>query len=173
MTNGNTVWAFTGVYSFLSNFADSVVYIPAEGKELPYKSLSKGRREYKKGKALKCLTVEHAFHAMKTVYPKERRKIATETSPGKAKRAGRKALLRANWDEMRIDIMRCLVLQKFQHKKLFNLLDKTKDCKLVEGNTWGDRFWGQVDCQGENNLGKILIQVRTELRKKKDKNNAL
>jgi hypothetical protein len=37
---------------------------------------------------------------------------------------------------------------------------------LVEGNRWGDQFWG-VDLRtglGENHLGKILMKVRDELR---------
>ena len=40
--------------------------------------------------------------------------------------------------------------------------------ELIEGNTWGDTFFGMIkDSQGkwtgENNLGKILMQIRDEL----------
>lgn len=35
--------------------------------------------------------------------------------------------------------------------------------ELVESNTWGDRFWG-VDHAGENWLGRVLMETRTQLR---------
>lgn len=35
---------------------------------------------------------------------------------------------------------------------------------LIEGNDWGDTFWGMVDGEGENNLGKILMRVREEIK---------
>lgn len=34
-----------------------------------------------------------------------------------------------------------------------------------EGNTWGDKFWGVCDGEGENHLGKLLMEVRAELTK--------
>jgi len=34
---------------------------------------------------------------------------------------------------------------------------------LIEGNTWGDTFWGISGGKGENNLGKLLINQREEL----------
>lgn len=36
---------------------------------------------------------------------------------------------------------------------------------LEECNTWNDRYWGTVNGKGENNLGKILMRIRDELRK--------
>jgi predicted NAD-dependent protein-ADP-ribosyltransferase YbiA (DUF1768 family) len=41
----------------------------------------------------------------------------------------------------------------------------TGDCELVEGNTWGDKFWGVCDGEGENHLGKLLMKIRAELAK--------
>jgi predicted NAD-dependent protein-ADP-ribosyltransferase YbiA (DUF1768 family) len=35
---------------------------------------------------------------------------------------------------------------------------------LIEGNDWGDTFWGQVDGRGENHLGELLLKIREELR---------
>lgn len=40
----------------------------------------------------------------------------------------------------------------------------TRDRMLIEGNDWGDTFWGMVDGEGENNLGKILMRVREEIK---------
>ena len=45
---------------------------------------------------------------------------------------------------------------------LRSLLVATGDRELIEGNTWGDTFWG-VDKntgQGENHLGRILMELR-------------
>jgi predicted NAD-dependent protein-ADP-ribosyltransferase YbiA (DUF1768 family) len=39
----------------------------------------------------------------------------------------------------------------------------TGDLQLVEGNYWGDTFWGVCNGKGENHLGKILMRVRKEL----------
>ena len=64
-------------------------------------------------------------------------------------------------------MMEC-VLSKFSRdldlKK--ELLD-TRDDELVEGNWWGDKYWGMVlvnnKWEGKNMLGKILMQIREEL----------
>lgn len=45
------------------------------------------------------------------------------------------------------------------------MLLKTGDEELVEGNTWGDTFWGVCKGKGRNELGKILMKVREEFRK--------
>ena len=34
---------------------------------------------------------------------------------------------------------------------------------LIEGNEWGDTFWGTCDGIGENHLGKILMRIRNEM----------
>lgn len=64
--------------------------------------------------------------------------------------------------------MHSAVLRKFKaNAGIRKLLLNTGTVQLIEGNTWEDRFWG-VDPpgsqNGENNLGKILMQVRAELR---------
>ena len=49
-------------------------------------------------------------------------------------------------------------VQKFlQHPHLIEMLLQTGDEELVEGNKWGDRFWGVCKGKGENHLGKISI----------------
>ena len=45
----------------------------------------------------------------------------------------------------------------------FCLLLATGDAKIVEGNTWGDVFWGVCNGVGENHLGEILMKVRQDL----------
>ena len=47
--------------------------------------------------------------------------------------------------------------------KLINTLDEN----IVEGNWWGDVFWGvnlKVDPNvGENHLGRLIMEIRKEL----------
>ena len=50
----------------------------------------------------------------------------------------------------------------FQSAKLTSKIKS--DEYLEEGNNWGDKVWGTVNGEGENNLGKILMRVRKELR---------
>ncbi len=109
-------------------------------------------------------TVEHAFQAMKTRDRDERLSVAAKESPGAAKKAGRKVTLRSDWEQVKVGIMKDLVLQKFQeHEELRELLLATGECHLEETNTWRDRFWGVCGGQGQNHLGKILMEVRDEL----------
>lgn len=39
----------------------------------------------------------------------------------------------------------------------------TKTAELIEGNTWGDKIWGQCNGVGANLLGKILMDIRSGL----------
>lgn len=62
--------------------------------------------------------------------------------------------------------MRRLVWRKFTDDPyLAELLLATGDEELVEGNVWGDTFWGVCEGKGENWLGKILMDIRKELRR--------
>ena len=51
-----------------------------------------------------------------------------------------------------------------QHPKLRLALIATGDSILIEGNTWGDQFWGQVSGNGKNQLGLILMDIRKKLK---------
>jgi predicted NAD-dependent protein-ADP-ribosyltransferase YbiA (DUF1768 family) len=59
--------------------------------------------------------------------------------------------------------METLLRQKFAHPELRAKLKETNDAELVEGNWWGDRFWGVCRGEGENHLGKLLMKIRAEL----------
>lgn len=111
-------------------------------------------------------TVEHGFVWHKTTNPWLRRQILEQTTPGRVKRFGRTLELRPDWDDIKLSVMRELVMEKFsQHPELRELLLKTGDQELVEGNHWGDTFWGVCDGVGENHLGLILMEVRDLLRR--------
>ena len=86
-------------------------------------------------------------------------------NPGQAKRIGRRIELRPGWDDVRDEIMLDLIRIKFYLPSLATKLLATGDAELVEGNYWGDTYWGVSRGRGENRLGQILMQVRDEIRK--------
>ena len=108
-------------------------------------------------------TVEHAYQAAKTLDPELRKKVRDAVKPGAAKRLGRGVALRADWETVKCRVMFTLLRWKFHHQPLRGRLLATGDAELVEGNRWGDTYWGVCGGKGENRLGKLLMQVRKEL----------
>ena len=110
-------------------------------------------------------TVEHAYQAAKakTTDNISRKAIHAAKTPGKAKRIGNTIALRPNWYELRLEVMKYLLLQKFLIPELRDKLLATGDEELVEGNWWGDIYWGICRGKGENKLGKLLMQIRSEI----------
>lgn len=106
-------------------------------------------------------TVEHLFQASKTDDPDWAMRIRSARSPGLAKRLGRQCPMRPTWEQERIPVMRSLLVVKFRETELNDILLETGDAKLIEGNTWGDTFWGVCNGVGENHLGKLLMWVRS------------
>lgn len=112
-------------------------------------------------------TVEHFFQAQKFEDPAYREKIRSVALPRDAKNLGRTRdrPLRADWDAVRDDVMLRAVRRKFEtHPKIRALLLETGEEEIIE-NAPGDFYWGAgADGSGQNKLGKILMQVRGELR---------
>lgn len=110
-------------------------------------------------------TLEHAYQAAKTHDFIEKILIKSCKTPAQAKKLGRSFSIRSDWDEIKINIMEKLLRIKFsKNSVLNNKLLNTKDSTLIEGNNWGDRFWGQCPIgTGENNLGKLLMKIREEI----------
>ena len=140
--NVKIIDSFHGEYAFLSNYYDSPIFY--DGILYP--------------------TVEHAFQAAKTTVFIQRIIIANKKTPGQAKCAGRKVTLRDNWDDIKLYIMKELIILKFTNPKLKSALLNTKYAELIERNTWNDTYWGICNGIGENHLGKILMEVREMLR---------
>ena len=146
-TSEDSITRFRGEYEFLSNFYEVSV---------EYNGLTYG-------------STEAAFQAQKCITDEER--IAfTEYRSAQSKKAGRDVKLRADWEDVKVGIMEEIVRAKFtQHDELAQLLIATGDKIIIEGNNWGDVFWG-VDTRtgkGENHLGKILMKIREELKKER------
>jgi ribA/ribD-fused uncharacterized protein len=116
-------------------------------------------------------TSEHWFQAQKfvgTAVEKELGEaIRLEPSPMKAALIGRDRTKprRADWEAVRDELMREVVRAKFtQHEDLRRVLLSTGDAVIVE-HTANDDYWGDGgDGSGRNMLGKVLMEIRAELR---------
>lgn len=76
-----------------------------------------------------------------------------------------KMFRRADWDEVKVDIMREILTAKaLQHEYVRRKLFATGNRLLVE-NSWRDSFWGWGPKRdGQNMLGELWMQVRATLR---------
>lgn len=134
---------FRGAYRWLSNFSPAEVVL--DGVTYP--------------------TVEHAYQAAKTLDHSIRERIRQADTPGRAKKAGRGLRsCRPDWGQVRLEIMEHLLWQKFTRAPWRAQLLATGKRELVEGNWWGDQFWGVCEGRGENHLGQLLMRIRQELR---------
>ena len=113
-------------------------------------------------------TSEHYFQAQKFEDRAQRRKIRNAKTPMIAARLGRdrRKKVRRDWESVKVEVMRKAVRAKFeQHEDLRELLLSTGDAKIVE-HTENDSYWGDGgDGSGKNMLGRILMQVRDQLRR--------
>jgi len=111
-------------------------------------------------------TTEHYFQAQKFPDdPEYAEAIYNCGPPSNALAMGRSRPYRADWEDVKDNVMRRGVAAKFsQHKRLERLLLSTGDEEIVE-DAPGDYHWGAgSDGSGLNMLGKILMEVRDALR---------
>lgn len=121
---------------------------------------------------LDCISSESAYQCMKTTDQSKRYEIA-HSLPSRAKRLGREVELRVGWDGIKDTIMFEVVFSKFsQNKDLQQRLLDTEDAILIEGNSWGDTYWGVCNGEGENKLGQTLMKVREILSKRVEKQDS-
>ena len=134
--------SFKGEYFFLSNFYPTKI----------------------KYNGIQYLNNEAAFQAQKCTTMEDRIKFSY-LNPSDSKKLGRRIILRNDWESVKISIMREIVFEKFkQNSHLTEKLLDTGNVYLEEGNNWGDRIWGTVNGVGRNELGKILMEVRREIK---------
>lgn len=149
MTTRNTqpITSFRGEYAEFSNFFPVIVTY----ESIAYDSL------------------ENAYQAAKVLDP-EIRKAFAHVSPRQAKNMGRALQdIRPDWDDIKFRTMKELLVLKFSQPRFRSKLLQTGKVQLIEGNTWGDRIWGAEQINGvwvgSNWLGKLLMEVRDELRR--------
>lgn len=144
---------FRGKYSFLSNFT----FVPTG---IRYNGLT-------------FHTVENAYQAAKCSNVTDMYQF-TSIPPEQAKKLGRKISIRDDWDEVKLDIMKELLLQKFACPSLAEQLIATGDGYIAEDNYWHDNYWGICNCpncidkfpfENQNHLGKLLMEIRAKLSK--------
>jgi ribA/ribD-fused uncharacterized protein len=134
--------SFKGKYRFLSNFYPCLVEYQGNVYE----------------------SVEHAYSAAKTLDVSFQEAIFFARTAAEAKKIGRRVPLREDWEDIKVDIMKNLLVDKFSTFELKGKLLATGEEELVEGNWWGDTFWGVCNGIGQNCLGKLLMEVREEIR---------
>jgi len=138
---------FKGKYGWLSNFW--LCSIEFEGLIYP--------------------STENAFQAAKTFNSKEKLRFAHILSPKESKKWGRQLQLRHDWNDIKLDVMEQVNRSKFiKGSHLADKLIATENRELIEGNRWGDLYWGanieqSEDFSGRNHLGKILMKIRKDL----------
>ena len=138
----NQIKGFFDEYRYLSNF--EVAEVVFEGVKYP--------------------STENAYQAAKSIDPEVRKKFVNIT-PSESKKLGRQIQIREDWEQVKYRVMYEIVFDKFtRHSKLGDLLLETGDRYLEETNHWSDKIWGVCDGVGTNWLGKILMDVRNQIR---------
>ncbi|PAQ14120.1 hypothetical protein CD798_12495 [Bacillaceae bacterium SAOS 7] len=122
---------------------------------------------------IKIRTSEALYQACRFPHlPDVQRAIIREASPMTAKMKSKPHCRhsRADWDDVRIKIMRwCLRIKLFQNWTTFAVeLERTEDFPIVE-ESHKDSFWGAIPDEdnhlyGTNALGRLLMELREEAR---------
>jgi ribA/ribD-fused uncharacterized protein len=133
---------FDGKYRWLSNFAN--VNVLFDGVTYP--------------------SVENAYQAAKTTNLIQRKFFET-CSAVAAKRAGKLLDIRPDWESIKVKIMQLLNQQKYNQEPYREALLQTGDQTIKEGNYWGDTFWGVCNGVGKNTLGRLIMDIRDDLKR--------
>lgn len=161
------ITSFIGKYRFLSNFAPSPFTMPWDKGGFTFPD------------------AEHAYQAAKAGNDLDMMvKIAMAPTPGEAKRLGRKVPLPSGWEAAKKSLMLQILMAKFSLPEFRARLLVTAPEKLVEGNDWGDTYWGActelkapqfgaglpkwhaddgIIFYGRNWLGRLLMMTREVL----------
>ena len=115
------------------------------------------------------LSVEHHYQAAKAKHYEDYLRIMSAENAYEAKKIGKSIdhggmlVVRSNWHDIRLTLMEQFTRVKYAtNHGLKQKLLNTQGMLLIEGNKWGDTFWGVCNGVGENNLGKIIMKVRDE-----------
>jgi predicted NAD-dependent protein-ADP-ribosyltransferase YbiA (DUF1768 family) len=108
-------------------------------------------------------SAEAAYHSGK--YPKEDRDVFMKLDADPSRKlSGAKPYDSAAWEARKMPTMRAVVWAKYsQNPELGKKLLATEDRYLEETNWWGDKIWGVYQGEGQNLLGKVLMETRARL----------
>jgi ribA/ribD-fused uncharacterized protein len=134
------IYGFFGEYRWLSNFHMSYVFF--EGMCFP--------------------SSEHAYQAAKTEDIEIRRLFQQLKTAKQAKQFGMAIDVREDWDAIRVHVMHEVLVSKFENVELQAMLAATDGLYLEETNYWNDRFWGVCRGEGQNTLGRLLMEIRQD-----------
>ena len=116
-------------------------------------------------------TSEHAYQAGKARKPAVKEWLMSAPSPALLAMAAHGLYywdVTPGWSQKKFDRMRCILYAKFtQHDDFRALLLSTGSARLVESATVDsevNRLWGEVNGQGRNMLGMLLMELRERLR---------
>lgn len=140
--------------------------------EKPYGAFSNLYKRPVEFEGITYPTSEHAYQAGKALKPTVRQWILSAPTPALAAMAAHGLYvwdIVPNWAQIKFDRMRAVLRAKFdQHTDLRELLLSTDGARLVEAGTVNNavnRLWGEVNGKGENTLGVMLMELRTEYAK--------
>lgn len=149
----NVIAKFDGDNFFLSNFYSSPITFSYGDDGLTFQT---GEAAFQAAKVRSMVSEDPAE---KLAYVKS---LEAAPTPKEAKGLGRRVKIDLDhWETIKVKCMREVVFQKFQQNPELRVkLMETGHAMLVEGNTWGDKFWGRCEGKGFNILGAILMEVR-------------
>lgn len=136
---------FNGYFDFLNNEYPCCVYFDG----LPFKS------------------VAYAYQAARSTQRHIREKISLADTPMELYDIASKIEDPENWNSQRLKMMEMIVRDKFRRNRdLREKLKATADRELL--NTYSDPtisniFWGIVENKGQNQLGRLLEQIRNDI----------
>ena len=137
---------FFGEYWFLNNSAQYPMDLEIDGKK------------YRFGSA------EAAFQACKAPVLAEQ---ITQMGPKEAKAASKKFKkreVREDWDDVKLLEMKRVLTAKFKNPTLRHKLLQCGGSITME-NDYHDTYWGLFNGRGQNIMGKLLEEVREDIRK--------
>ena len=117
-------------------------------------------------------TAEHLYQALRTTDPEVQGLILKEPNPFKAKRmVAYQYPAMPIWDSVRVEAMRYTLRVKWMQSDRFrNVLEETESLPIVE-RSFNNNFWGAIPRKdgsgtliGENTLGNLLMELRSEVR---------
>jgi len=116
-------------------------------------------------------TAEHAYQAGKARKSEVKKWLLDAPSPALLAMAAHGLYywdISPGWSRNKVDRMKRVLQSKFsQHRDFGELLLSAGDARLVESTTVDNavnRFWGEVNGVGRNTLGRLLMEIREELR---------